>query len=318
MTLQHKKICITGATGYLASHLICKLLPNNILHVITRNKEYFIQHCVPAIYAKDSDLSNSIINLHVFESDYTNEIPIIQALTGCDYLIHCASPVILNKYMDAELNNTNIINPAIRITETLLNCVNKTSISTVLYTSSTCAVYSKYKRKMSSIDWADDSNTDPYTISKLLSEKKAWELSQNAKWKLIVMLPGRIIGPLIYKNIPESYISITEVINSGNLLVNYHSSYCDVRDVVNIYEVFLEKNVSQGRYIISFSVHPLKDYYDIINTIKPLPSKLFMHIDDIFEFDMSSTLDIYPIKSIPFYTSVCDSLRYLNKCKLPL
>jgi len=312
MSVKHKKICITGATGYLASHLICKLLPSNILHVITRNRENFIQHCVPSICAQGSDISNAIINLHIFECDYTNELSIIQALSGCYYLIHCASPVILNAYNDMEANYNNIISPALKITETLLNCVNKTSITTVIYTSSTCAVYSKYKKNMSSMDWGDEVNADPYTLSKILSEKKAWELSKNANWKLIVMLPGRILGPPIYSKLPESYISITEILNSTTELPNYHSSYCDVRDVASIYAGFLETDVPQARYIIAFSVHPLQDYYNAIISVQPLSNKSFIHLDDKFELDMSNTFKIYPITPIPFNTSIQDSLKFIK------
>ena len=309
MVLKNKTICITGATGYLASHLICRLLNNNILHVTTRNKSIFKEIYIPMLIPY---IGNHICQLKIFECDYNNKTSILEALNGCDYLIHCASPVIIKGQKGVAWNTENIINPAINITENILNCVNETNISVVLYTSSTCSVYSKGKHIMNSDDWAEETDSDPYSTSKLISEQRAWDISKNAKWKLIVMLPGRIIGPTIYNSIPESYIYITEILNSTNLL-NYHSSYCDVRDVAEIYEGFLEINPESGRYIIAFGTYTMVDYYNEIKKYRSLPEIKFTDPDTPFLFDMKKTLEVYPIKHILFQISVYDSVNAINK-----
>jgi len=257
-------------------------------------------------------VGNRIEQLKLFECDYSNKASILEALNGCNYLIHCASPVIIKEQKDAKWNTEHIINPAVQITENILNCVNDTSISVVLYTSSTCAVYSKNKKIMNSDDWAVDIDSDPYSISKLISEKRAWDISKGAKWKLIVMLPGRIIGPTIYNSIPESYISIMEILSSTHLF-DYHSSYCDVRDVAELYEGFLEISPDSGRYIIVFGTYTMVDYYNEIKKTKSLPEIIFTNTDTPFLFDMKKTLHVYPIKHISFQASVHDSIDTINK-----
>jgi dihydroflavonol-4-reductase len=304
----NKTICITGATGFLASHLICKLLPYNTLHVTTRNKSYFISNCLPKL-SKIVDTSS----LKIFECDYTSEETILEALHGCDSLIHCASPVILTSYPDDERNQTYIINPALQITENVLRCVNKTSINLVLYTSSTSAIYSASKKFMTKNDWADESSSDPYTLSKVLSEKRAWELSATAKWKLVVLLPARIIGPTIYSSLPESYISIFEILNTTKSeLLNYHSSFCDVRDVCNIYALFLEKTPKSGRYIISFDIVPLVAYYNAVRQIKPIHPVHFIDTNDSFTYDNSEIIELYTQTPIDFVHSIQDSLASMK------
>jgi dihydroflavonol-4-reductase len=304
----NKTICITGATGFLASHLICKLLPYNTLHVTTRNKSYFISNCLPKL-SKIVDTSS----LKIFECDYTSEETILEALHGCDSLIHCASPVILTSYPDDERNQTYIINPALQITENVLRCVNKTSINLVLYTSSTSAIYSASKKFMTKNDWADESSSDPYTLSKVLSEKRAWELSATAKWKLVVLLPARIIGPTIYSSLPESYISIFEILNTTKSeLLNYHSSFCDVRDVCNIYALFLEKTPKSGRYIISFDIVPLVAYYNAVRQIKPIHPVHFIDTNDSFTYDNSEIIEVYTQTPIDFVHSIQDSLASMK------
>jgi len=305
----HKTICITGATGFLASHLICKLLPYNTLHVITRDKSKFVSNFLPQIKH-----IGHISSLKIFESDYTSEDTIFNALNGCDYLIHCASPVILKPYIDIESNLKYIINPALQITENVLNCVSKTSISMVLYTSSTSSIYSTGKKTMNKYDWADESLADPYTLSKILSEKRAWELSKGAKWKLIVTLPGRIIGPIIYNTVPESYISITEIINNTKPdLINYHSSFCDVRDVCNIYANFITNPPESDRYVISFDTLPLSEYYNVIKLLKPIGPVNFIDADDYFIYDNSDITKIYSENPICFAESVKDSIMSMDK-----
>ena len=306
--MMNKTICITGATGFLASHLICKLLPYNTLHVTTRNKSYFISNCLPKL-SKIVDTSS----LKIFECDYTSEETILEALHGCDSLIHCASPVILTSYPDDERNQTYIINPALQITENVLRCVNKTSINLVLYTSSTSAIYSASKKFMTKNDWADESSSDPYTLSKVLSEKRAWELSATAKWKLVVLLPARIIGPTIYSSLPESYISIFEILNTTKSeLLNYHSSFCDVRDVCNIYALFLEKTPKSGRYIISFDIVPLVAYYNAVRQIKPIHPVHFIDTNDSFTYDNSEIIELYTQTPIDFVHSIQDSLASMK------
>lgn len=306
--MMNKTICITGATGFLASHLICKLLPYNTLHVTTRNKSYFISNCLPKL-SKIVDTSS----LKIFECDYTSEETILEALHGCDSLIHCASPVILTSYPDDERNQTYIINPALQITENVLRCVNKTSINLVLYTSSTSAIYSASKKFMTKNDWADESSSDPYTLSKVLSEKRAWELSATAKWKLVVLLPARIIGPTIYSSLPESYISIFEILNTTKSeLLNYHSSFCDVRDVCNIYALFLEKTPKSGRYIISFDIVPLVAYYNAVRQIKPIHPIHFIDTNDSFTYDNSEIIELYTQTPIDFVHSIQDSLASMK------
>ena len=306
--MMNKTICITGATGFLASHLICKLLPYNTLHVTTRNKSYFISNCLPKL-SKIVDTSS----LKIFECDYTSEETILEALHGCHSLIHCASPVILTSYPDDERNQTYIINPALQITENVLRCVNKTSINLVLYTSSTSAIYSASKKFMTKNDWADESSSDPYTLSKVLSEKRAWELSATAKWKLVVLLPARIIGPTIYSSLPESYISIFEILNTTKSeLLNYHSSFCDVRDVCNIYALFLEKTPKSGRYIISFDIVPLVAYYNAVRQIKPIHPIHFIDTNDSFTYDNSEIIEVYTQTPIDFVHSIQDSLASMK------
>jgi dihydroflavonol-4-reductase len=303
-----KKVCITGASGYLASHIIIKLLNNNYyVKALTRNKQNFLLN----YYNYLIPYTNYIYNLEIIEYNYDlcSDEYLINILNECNFLIHCASPVVLEEFKDENENLNKIINPAIKYTETILSASLFTNIKKVIFISSTTAIYDGTKTSYSSEYFADLTKIkDAYSISKIQSEKIAWKIyNENKKWELIVLNPGRIIGPVIYNKIPESYCSIIEALNlskkyNNEIIKNYYSSYCDVRDIANII-LYTISSLTTKRYIISFEIKELKDYCDII-TKKKIN---FITNDNIFEFENSFKNYTY----IPFTQSIIDSIKSL-------
>lgn len=307
-----KKICISGASGYLASHTIIKLLENDFLvKGLTRNKQQFYLDYYDCL-KKHLTNTNKLSNLEIIEYNYEclEDDKLINILNDCNCLIHCASPVILNDFNDISMNMSEIINPAIKYTEAILTASLFTNIKKVIFVSSTTTIYDGTKTKYNSDYFADLTKIkDAYSISKIKSEKLAWKIyNENKKWELVVVNPGRIIGPVIYNKIPESYCSIIEAIHLSKTtenegINNYYSSYCDVRDVANII-VYGVDNLNTNRYIISFEIKEFKDYCDL------LTDKKYNYIfkDNIFEYDNS----FKDYKYIPFEKSIKDSLNSIK------
>ena len=320
--ITNKHICITGATGFLSSHIIILLLQNNnYVHAITRNKELFEKEY---LYYIKNIVNLKINNLKIFESNSDTK-SFTEPLNNCEFLIHCASPVILKSFNNDLDNLKYIIEPSINYTENILTNITL-NIKKVIFTSSTCAIYNNNKKIYTNEDWCNIKDKDPYTISKILSEKKAWEIYNKQKdnldhWDLIVINPGRIIGPLIYKHkIPDSYYSINELLNYYNIhtntITNYYSSFCDVRDVAKIHIIFLNNNIPINRYIISFEIKSLIDYHNIITTIekyKKYNNILFNNNSELFEFCMKNTNNyLSNFKYISFEKSLLHSLFCIN------
>ena len=98
-----KKVCITGASGYLASHIIIKLLNNNYyVKALTRNKQNFLLN----YYNYLIPYTNYIYNLEIIEYNYDlcSDEYLINILNECNFLVHCASPVILEEFTDEDDN----------------------------------------------------------------------------------------------------------------------------------------------------------------------------------------------------------------------
>jgi nucleoside-diphosphate-sugar epimerase len=304
-----KKVCITGASGYLASHIIIKLLNENYyVKALTRNKEHFLLNYHKCLIP----FTNNICNLDILEYNHesTDEKQLINILNDCDVLVHCASPVILEEFKDEVENVNKIINPAIKYTETILSASLLTNITKIIFISSTSAIYDGTKSIYTNDYIADLTKIkDAYSISKIKSEQIAWKIyNENKKWELIVLNPGRIIGPVIYNKIPESYCSILEAIKlskmyNNQLVTNYYSSFCDVRDVANI-SVYSINNLTTKRYIITFEIKEFKHYCDMITHTKIN----FITDNNIFDFENS----FKSYKYISFKQSILDSIKSIH------
>lgn len=309
-----KKVCITGASGYLASHIIIKLLEQNF-HVIglTRNKSNFLFNHLDCLKKHTSYIKN--LEIIEYDNEITHDTTLVNILFDCDYLIHSASPVVLNSSYNEE-NKQKIINPAIKYTEDILKASLRTNIKKVIFISSTITIYDGTKNIYSPNDWADESCIqDAYTISKIKTEKIAWKIyEENKKWELIVMNPGRIIGPIIYNKLPESYCSIIEALeikkkqkifpnSTPSCVNNYYSSFCDVRDVSEIIVGSLPFKKT-SRNIISFKIKEFKDYCKVLK-IKNL---LFIQKDSIFEYENSFENHLF----IEFEESLKDSIKSMD------
>ena len=315
------KVCISGASGYLASHIIIKLLEcNYYVKGLTRNKEYFLLNyydCLKKHVTNIEKLDNlEIIKYNHDLVDGDDNVTLINILMDCDYLIHCASPVLLQSFADEKDNVNKIITPAIRYTETILNAALFTNIKKVVFTSSTTTIYDGTQTKYSTNYWADLTHVhDAYSISKIQSEKLAWKIyNEHKKWELIVLNPGRIIGPAIYNKIPESFCSIFEALKlskdtpvQNRVIHNYYSSYCDVRDVADIH-VFSLHALTTNRYIIAFEIKEFRDYCDLLVEDEDFDEYCFIQEskEDNILFEFENSFNNY--KYIPFEQSVKDSL----------
>ena len=177
---KNEPVMVTGATGFVASELIKKLLENGItVHAAVRNPEDVstLQHLTNL----ESTLSGKII---FFKSDLLKEESYLKSMEGCSIVFHTASPFNF-KVKD---NQKGYINPALEGTRNVLDSVNKTeSVKRVVLTSSCAAIYgdavdiSNYPNKtMTEEMWnsSSTSNYNAYSYSKTIAEKEAWEISK--------------------------------------------------------------------------------------------------------------------------------------------
>lgn len=259
-------VLVTGATGFIASHIVERLLLRGYkVRATTRSKNG--PNTDPLF---NFHFANE--NLTLYEADLLNSECWKELVKGCKAVIHCASPY----KMDCK-DPYEIINPAIIGTKNVIHaCCMCDDVKTVVLTSSIAAVVGVYKdgKVYSEIDWNDDCdpNVHPYFYSKVEAEKIAYKVVDECRksLKLVVVNPGMVIGPSYRNEINQSVQWIYNMITGRMpMTVDLQTGWVDVRDVAEIHIRLLESDDASGRFICVEGMHTFLDVSRMIKHAFP-------------------------------------------------
>ena len=155
-------------------------------------------------------------NLEFCKLNLLNDNGWVNAVRGCDYMIHLASPVNLREPNEER----ELIEPAVKGTLRALNAAASSKIKKVVLTSSIAAiVYGNNKKIYSNNDWSEtDKNIGAYAKSKTLAEKAAWNFvndgGENKSFVLTTINPGMVFGPMLGDNYKVPSVSLIQKIIS--------------------------------------------------------------------------------------------------------
>ena len=251
-------ILVTGATGYIASWVIQKLLQQgHLVHATVRdlNKKLGFAHL-------EKIAAQSTGTLKLFKANLLEKNSFDEAMQGCEIVLHMASPFVVTNFKDAVKD---IIEPAVLGTENVLNSVNQTeSVKRVVVTSSIASTYGDaidiLKTENNAFDeshWNTSSSEthQPYPYSKVMAERKAWDMQQaQNRWDLICINPALVLGPSLTPNTQSGSVEVLQQFTNGMTLLGVPPMWngiVDVRDVADAHIHAAFKADAQGRYIIS-------------------------------------------------------------------
>lgn len=242
---------VTGASGFVASHLVQQLL----------QKGYNVRGTVRSVANKDKTahltaLADSLPGtLELCEADLLKQGSFDKVIEGADYVFHTASPF----FMKVEDPQRDLVDPAVNGTKNVLSSVakNKSTVKRVVLTSSFASVM-KMKAGPSNPplytedDWNTDStiSDDAYSFSKVSAERAAWEIAEKEGLDLVVVNPTFVIGPVISKRADATSINTVTAILEGKS-ADIIPFVCDVRDVARAHVLAAEKPDAKGRHIVS-------------------------------------------------------------------
>ncbi len=253
-----KPVLVTGATGYVASWLIKKLLEDGLtVHAAVRNPDNKekLAH-LNAIAEKSTG------SIKYFKSDLLKDDSYAQAMKDCQLVYHTASPFIT----DVKDPQKELVDPAVKGTQNVLKTANQTSsVKRVVVTSSCVSIYTDAidcqqapNGILTEEIWNTTASLDyqPYAYSKVLAEKKAWEINeQQSQWDLVVINPSFVLGPFLNPNsITSESFSILKQIGDGTMKMGVPKmgvGVVDVRDVADAHIKAGFTSKAKGRYITS-------------------------------------------------------------------
>ncbi len=251
-------ILVTGATGYIASWVIRRLLEQgHNVHATVRdlNKKASYQHLEKIA----ADSSGSI---QFFKANLLDEGSFDAAMQGCEVVIHMASPFLVTNFKDPIKD---LVDPAVKGTINVLNTVNRTeSVKRVVVTSSVAATYGDavdiLKTENNSFDeshWNTSSNAEhqPYYYSKVAAERKAWQMQKaQSRWSLVCINPALVIGPSLTPSTQSGSVEVLQQFGNGMTRFGVPPMWnglVDVRDVADAHLQAAFQTNASGRYIIN-------------------------------------------------------------------
>lgn len=249
-----KKVLLTGISGYLGQHCAVELLRNGYAvrgSVRNLSKSDEVTKAIQKEIDPKGNLEFCVLNLLQDEGWD-------QAMEGCEYVMHVASPFVSSEPKD----ENELIKPAVEGTQRALKAAKKAGIKRMVLTSSMVAMIGGKKGdvKVDESSWTDVNakGVSAYLKSKTLAEKSAWDFIQNqeggTQLELVTVNPGPIYGPTLSDKISgESMTTYKELISGGwPRLPQAAINMSDVRDVANIHVQALDNPSAQGkRFIVS-------------------------------------------------------------------
>ena len=256
MSCAASPIAVTGASGYLGSWVVHTLLSEGeIVHATVRDpaREDRVRH----LHEMAAGLPGE---LKLFAADLTRDGGFEEAFSGCEAVMHTASPFQVSGIKDPQAQ---LVDPAVHGTERALRAVDACeSVKKVVLTSSVAAIYSdadELNATPGNVFTADRWNErsslthNPYSFSKTQAERRAWEMSRaQSRWTMTTVNPAFIMGPPLSGRGDSTSVNTIRTMVRGLMAAgapDLSFGVVDVRDVARAHLVALAPEADGERLI---------------------------------------------------------------------
>ena len=333
----NKKVLLTGISGYIGNHCAVELLKNG----------YSVKGSVRSL-SKKEQVVNSIKkevdpkdNLEFCELNLLSDDGWDEAVKGCDFVMHVASPFINIEPKD----ENEYIRPAVDGTMRALKAAKSAGIKRVVLTSSMVSMLGNADKsiKVDSQSWTNvkGKNVSAYAKSKTLAEQAAWDFintqSDASKMELVVVNPGPVFGPSLSGDLSGASMSMFTQMVQGKMYMLPQASInmSDVRDIAKIHVLALENANANGKRFIVTTEEPYafqevakilkSNGYDKVST-KLAPNfllKIMSYLDreaksmrsfvgKTYNGNVSLTMKTFDWKPVPIEKTVLDTAKSIE------
>jgi dihydroflavonol-4-reductase len=249
-------VLVTGGSGFLGGWCLVESLQRGY-RARTTVRDLAREPEVRANVGSQVDVGD---RLTVLAADLTDDQGWEEAVDGCDYVLHVASPFPPGQPKDPD----ELIVPARDGTLRVLRASLAADVKRIVLTSSVAAVRNTGPdaasdgREFNEQDWTDPDNPalTPYTRSKTIAERAAWDYmrGQGAEERLVTVQPGAIIGPVLGEDRSYSLQAVDRML-TGRMpgLPRLGFSFIDVRDVAALHVAAMTAPDAAGERLIAAS-----------------------------------------------------------------
>jgi nucleoside-diphosphate-sugar epimerase len=228
-------VLVTGGSGFIAGHAILQLLAaGHRVHATVRTlaREAEVRAVLKEGGADPGD------RLAVVAADLGNDAGWAEAVAGCDYVLHMASPFPpgIPRHEDE------LIVPARDGTLRVLRAARDAGVRRVVLTSSFAAIgygHEPQAAPFNEEDWSVlGGDVTAYVKSKTLAERAAWNFlaHEGGALELSVINPVAVLGPVLGADFSSSILLVKTMLD-GALpgLPQLYFGVVDVRDVADLH-----------------------------------------------------------------------------------
>ena len=243
-------VLLTGVSGFLGGHVAKALLVAG----------YQVRGSVRDLAKADhvratlAEAGADTTRLEFVALDLLKDEGWDEAARDCRYLVHTASPFVLEMPKD----KMDLIRPAVEGAERALNAGLKAGVERIVITSSMAAIAYGHDRArtapFTAADWTDleGRGVNAYTESKTRAERRAWAIMKAAgrEADLVSINPSGIYGPLLDED-PGTSVALIQRLLKGGLPAapRFIFPIIDVRDVAAAHVAALTSASAGGQRI---------------------------------------------------------------------
>lgn len=278
-------VFITGATGFIAKHIVSNLLDENYKVIGTVRDENKASHLLKQ-FGNNPNLTLEIVpdicKLDAFDAAFEKNASEIK------YVLHTASPFTL----EIEDPVKDLLTPAVNGTKAILSAIKKygsQKVEKLVVTSSYAAIMDLNKEMdpqttFSESSWNPDSweycqrsAGAAYNGSKVFAEKEAWNFveanKQQINFTLTTVNPVYVFGPQAFlEDVKPKMNTSCEIINQlihtkkNDSFPDIYGAYTDVRDVAKAHVLALQDDkLASKRLFLTEGRFKTQDMLDILN-----------------------------------------------------
>ncbi|KAI1114094.1 ketoreductase [Nemania sp. NC0429] len=327
------RVLLTGASGFIASHVLDSLLSSGLQVVVTARSDEKGRRVIQSVEPHHQRQVSYVVVQDIAKEDAFDQV--FQSQAPFEFVVHTASPYHLNVQDPVK----DFLDPAIKGTTGLMRSIKQhgPTVRRLVITSSSAAILNprNHAKVYDESIWApttlEDAMKDPnryaYTASKVLAEKAAWAFVEDEKpeFQLAVINCTYVFGP-VQRNLPS-----LEAMNASNHRIRDMLqgkmrdgleptapvfTWVDVRDVALAHLRALTVPMAGGhRFYIVGGHFSNKRIADIIRDNFPsladaLPSDTVDDLPhDVYAFNNSKSREVLGIEYTSLEKSVADTAR---------